>query len=513
MTHPTPTHEPATGPDASASGNVETVTVEAGGLVVAIDPLAPDSPGVRQRATGAVLGSAVGDALGAPFEFGPAGAYRRAFPEPVLGGIGEMTGGGVWAPAEFTDDTAMAIVQAESLLAHGGLDEADLFAAFRSWAAGSKDVGTQTRAVLSNGEGLVARAAAEAHFAAGHRAAGNGALMRIVPTAVLCTGLDVDTTIELARATSAVTHGDPAAGWGAAIAAVMVRAGVLGEDPWAALDDVVAALPEDQSRFATMLRPGWQPADGAPDHDGRLSNGSVWQCLAEAVWAVRHHGTFAEAVVAAIDLGDDTDTVAAVAGGIAGAIHGVAAIPSRWTTYLHGTIATPAGPQRWTVDALRDLVARLLGNSHRDLNVPASLGTAEIVPGLHATNLGGALELDDDWAVVSLCLVGDRLAGHAVRREIHLIDQQPGFEGDHNLGLAHAVADAVASIDAFLAEGRQVAVHCHGGASRTGLVLRAWLMRNRAMSDAEASAHISQRWPHLSEWNRSFTAFLRHDWT
>ena len=75
-----------------------------------------------QRAVAALLGAAIGDALGAPFEFGPAGKYLEAFPEPVLTGTGEMTGGGAfdWAPGEFTDDTQMAVALAESLVACAG---------------------------------------------------------------------------------------------------------------------------------------------------------------------------------------------------------------------------------------------------------------------------------------------------------------------------------------------------------------------------------------------------------
>ena len=75
---------------------------------------------------------------------------------------------------------------------------------------------------------------------------------------------------------------------------------------------------------------------------------------------------------------------------------------------------------------------------------------------------------------MSLCRVGDPFAHHPVRREVYLIDK----DEDHNQDLASVVDDTVKTIDAWLSEGRTVVVHCHGGASRTGLVLRAWLMRN-----------------------------------
>ena len=74
------------------------------------------------RAVGCVVGSAVGDALGAPFEFGPEGAFSARFPRPGQGG--EMCGGGGWEPGEATDDTQMAVLVGESLLEHGGLEPA-----------------------------------------------------------------------------------------------------------------------------------------------------------------------------------------------------------------------------------------------------------------------------------------------------------------------------------------------------------------------------------------------------
>jgi ADP-ribosyl-[dinitrogen reductase] hydrolase len=107
--------------------------------------------------------------------------------------------------------------------------------------------------------------------------------------------------------------------------------------------------------------------------------------------------------------------------------------------------------------------------------------------------------------VLSLCRVGDRFANHPARREMYLVDQ----DLDHNATLGFAVADAVDTLDAFRAEGRNVVVHCHGGASRTGLVLRARLMREHGWDEPTATAHLAERWPHLGLWDESFTTFLR----
>jgi ADP-ribosyl-[dinitrogen reductase] hydrolase len=89
-----------------------------------------------QHAIGSLVGSAVGDALGAPFEFKGPGLYRTTFPAPVLGGIGEMRGGGGfdWKPDEFNDDTQMALALAESLIANDRFDAADLWNRWRALA-------------------------------------------------------------------------------------------------------------------------------------------------------------------------------------------------------------------------------------------------------------------------------------------------------------------------------------------------------------------------------------------
>ncbi|MGH3739197.1 MAG: ADP-ribosylglycohydrolase family protein, partial [Micromonosporaceae bacterium] len=132
----------------------------------------------EERAAGVVVGSAVGDALGAPFEFGPPGAFTARFP---ISGHGaergdEMCGGGGWEPGEATDDTQMAVLVADSLLQRGSLDLADMFRRFQRWAVSDpKDIGIQTEQVLTSSLGWE-RAAAH-HFETTRRAAGNGALM------------------------------------------------------------------------------------------------------------------------------------------------------------------------------------------------------------------------------------------------------------------------------------------------------------------------------------------------
>lgn len=451
---------------------------------------------VVHRAIGALVGLAVGDALGAPFEFKGAGLYTSTFPEPVLGGIGEMTGGGPWEPGEFTDDTQMAVMVAESLLASGDVDQKDLGERFRAWvASGPKDVGISTRTVLTAATDPVTAAAAyfEQHPKG---AAGNGSLMRTVPAALFFAGEGTEATMAAARAISAVTHGDPAAGEGCAIYHELVRRALAGEDPLAAIPAVLDLVDADQrSLYEEVLAETWAPADGPP-------NGTVWGALATAVWAIRGATTFEEAVVRAIDCGDDADTVGAITGGLAGAIWGAGRIPSRWTTYVHGNVLNTT----YGLADLQDLARRLVGANPVPLRPDEEvLDRVEITDGVWAANLSGAKTAPTDMAIISLCRPKGYFAGHPVRREAYLVDQ----EGDHNPALDDVLTDVIGSIQAFRAEGRQVLVHCHGGRSRTGLVLRAWLQHHEGLTSAEALMKVQSAWPHTATYNETFEGVLR----
>lgn len=278
------------------------------------------------RALGTVLGSAVGDALGAPFEFGSEGAFSTRFPMP--GGGGEMCGGGGWDPGEATDDTQMAVLVGESLLECGGLELPDIFRRFQRWAvSGPKDIGLQTEDVLTSGEPW--DFAAALHFQVNQRAAGNGALMRAATSAVYFAGGGTEATMDAGRRIAALTHGDRAAWEGTALFHELVRVALSGGDPLDALPGALDLVhPDHRARYAVVLAPDWHP-DQATEF-----NGAVWPCLGSAVWALRTTGSYEGAVRAAVDLGGDTDTVAAVTGGLAGAVYGADAIPSRWTEPL-----------------------------------------------------------------------------------------------------------------------------------------------------------------------------------
>ncbi|MFH8693850.1 ADP-ribosylglycohydrolase family protein [Streptomyces chartreusis] len=302
------------------------------------------------RAIATVVGSAVGDALGAPFEFGPEGAFSARFPEAGI--AGEMCGGGGWEPGEATDDTQMAVLVAESLLERGELNLPDIFDRFQRWAASDpKDIGLQTEDVLTNG--MPWDLAAALHFQVNQRAAGNGSLMRASTSAVYFARAGQSATMDAARRIAALTHGDRAAWEGTAVFHELIRRALAGIDPRSTIPDVLELIhPDHRQRYATVLAPDWHP-DQATEF-----NGAVWPCLGSAVWALRSTAGFEKAIRAAIDLGGDTDTVAAVTGGLAGAFYGPAAIPARWTEPLH--IPLPGfGGRVLRVDDLIDLARRL----------------------------------------------------------------------------------------------------------------------------------------------------------
>jgi ADP-ribosyl-[dinitrogen reductase] hydrolase len=279
------------------------------------------------RAVGVLLASAAGDALGVPYEFGM--RALRGEPEQLGGGLGGI------APGQWSDDTEMACAIAQvaatgaDLRADESLDAiADGF--LRWYDDDPPDVGAQTRQVLSStsgGAGSAQRMTAVAqrlHEQTGHTA-GNGSLMRTGPVALAHLG-DTAAIAEAARAISNLTHADPMAGdacvlWCLAIDHT-VRTGEL---------DVRVGLPHVDAQWIGLLdaAESGQPSSFA-------NNGWVVAALQAAWSALTHTTTLRDALIAAVRAGNDTDTVAAITGALAGARYGGSAVPLEWLRRLHG---------------------------------------------------------------------------------------------------------------------------------------------------------------------------------
>ncbi len=163
--------------------------------------------------------------------------------------------------------------------------------------------------------------------------------MRAATSAVYFAAAGQGATMDAARRIAALTHGDGAAWEGTAVLHELVRVALTGADPLAAVVDTLALVrPAHRERYAVVLAPDWHPGLATE------FNGAVWPCLGSAVWALRTTASYEDALRAAIDLGGDTDTVAAVTGTLAGARYGFAAVPARWTEPLH--VPLPGGGGR-----------------------------------------------------------------------------------------------------------------------------------------------------------------------
>jgi ADP-ribosyl-[dinitrogen reductase] hydrolase len=473
------------------------------------------TPAQMHRAIGSLLGAAIGDALGARFEFGPAGQWSAAFPVPLLVGHGEMIGGGHfgWKPGEFTDDTQMAIALAESLVACDGFDAQHTFDRFRAWAGGATDIGTRTATALFSDRGWQ-NAAEYAHNKLGDSGS-NGSVMRIAPVGIAGVRWGAAKTMEIARGQSQLTHWSTNAATGAVIVAELIRRVIItGEfndlvDPL--MSDVAELMPaEDVVEYALLLDSSFDPHTFVGP-----SNSSALVCVAQAVWAVSTTSSYADAVAAAINLGGDTDTVAAVAGALAGALYGIQQVPVRWVTHVNGSLQRPDGSVvNYANATLHDMARELLGLAAATRTPteppagPAVVGSARNGTSILAANLEGATLASTDMAVVSMCITDQRFANHPHRREVYMRDE----EGSRNTALGFAVREAVQAVDQYLSTGREVVVHCHGGRSRTGLILKAWHMWHHGSTHSEAHDWLEARWHLYATYNQTFMDFLDNEW-
>lgn len=277
------------------------------------------------RFQGCLVGLAVGDALGAPVEF-----CTQAEIASRYGRLTELVGGG-WLglrPGETTDDTAMMLCIARSIVDRGRFEPEDVAQRFLGWfRTGPKDIGNITRRALEELERGAPwkRAGLLAHNALGGKSAGNGSVMRCAPIALLHYS-NRHLLIRDSAYSSMITHFDQQAAWGAAAVNLSI-AHLLAGDKEDLIGTVAPAIQQKEVRNALQ---DIQRLQVIPN------SGYVLDTLQASLWSLLEAGCFEEAVVTAVNLGGDADTTGAVCGALAGALYGLPAIPDRWLAVLEG---------------------------------------------------------------------------------------------------------------------------------------------------------------------------------
>ena len=284
-------------------------------------------PSEENLAMGTLVGLAVGDALGAQVEFWSRQNVRSRYPD----GLREMRASGVWELGEYTDDTDMALLLADSLLDRGCLDPLDVAARFKDWARNAKDVGTQIRRVTGMKAYLVdpERCAADDYASHPNNAAGNGAVMRCAPVAIFHAS-NQPMLVADSKRSALLTHGDPKA----QSSCVLINAAIAyflngGKDPTAPWEHGMAVLTAPE-------KAAWSRLDGIASlsEDAISSSGYTVASVEAAFWCFANTESYESATELAASLGGDADTVAAITGALAGAYYGFGAIPDRWAKHL-----------------------------------------------------------------------------------------------------------------------------------------------------------------------------------
>jgi ADP-ribosyl-[dinitrogen reductase] hydrolase len=282
-----------------------------------------DDQALRDRARGALLGLAVGDALGTTLEFTAKDSHEA---------LTTMVGGGPFRlkAGEWTDDTSMALALGTSLLAKGGLDERDLMERFCAWAERGEyshngrcfDIGMTVSGALNR----FRRTGDPVAGSTDPRSAGNGSLMRLALVPILH-AFDREKRAEVSRRQSATTHGAEEAVEACAAYADLVAEAIQGRAKAEVLVSGEGWRPEKVARAMRMETLVW-------DREEVRGSGYVIHSLEAALWAVGKAQDFREAVLLAANLGEDADTTAAITGQLAGALWGASSIPADWLGLL-----------------------------------------------------------------------------------------------------------------------------------------------------------------------------------
>ena len=283
---------------------------------------------VIDRFRAALIGLAVGDAVGTTVEFSPPGSFA-----PVT----DMVGGGPFRlkVGEWTDDTSMALCLAESLVECDGFDPEDQMSRYVRWFRDGYwssngvcfDIGNTTRTALADFENTGDPYSGPIS----PRTAGNGSVMRVSPVPLYYANRPEE-AMRLAGESSRTTHGAPQSVDGCRYLGGLIVAAAGGATKPEILGD--RQTPAGSWEYFEPWHPeieevarGSFKRRNPPEITGA---GYVVRTIEAALWAFLHSDSFAEGLLMVVNLGDDADTTGAVYGQLAGCYYGLAGIPEKW---------------------------------------------------------------------------------------------------------------------------------------------------------------------------------------
>lgn len=254
----------------------------------------------------AIIGLSVGDALGVPFEF----MHRNTFKcTDMIGGGYHNQPAGTWS-----DDTSMTIATCASIKKKGCVDCIDIRKEFEEWYFNNKytpfgevfDCGNTCSGAICDKIGYDSISSN-----------GNGSLMRILPLAF------TDASDEIIGEVSSITHAHAISKEGCTLYVNIAR-------------DILHGIDIRESLRKIPLESIYADASHIWDYtvDEIVSSGYVVDSFEAAMWCLCNTDNYKDCVLSAVNLGDDTDTIAAIAGGIAGIMYGKQSIPKEWIEKL-----------------------------------------------------------------------------------------------------------------------------------------------------------------------------------
>jgi len=295
---------------------------------------------INDRLAGGLWGHLVGDAIGVPYEFGPPVPAEQIR-------WGQRAAQRAQPPGTWSDDGGLMLALLDSLV-QGSFDTKDQARRAMDWWRGEAykpgpvfDIGIATRGAL---ERIQRGIEPEEAGAAGEHENGNGSLMRILPIALVGHQVPEAELVAQAMRASSLTHRHPRSKVACAVYVLVARSLIRGERNRshalaAAFDSVAGAVGEPERRELVVLK----------SYPERTGSGYVVDCFWSAWEAFSGGNSYRDVIERAIAYGNDADTTACVAGGLAGIYWGLQAIPAEWLGGMRGR------------DVVEPLLEKLLG--------------------------------------------------------------------------------------------------------------------------------------------------------